>query len=241
MDKKMLKKMFSFIKDSFAFVMRGLYKITIGKAKYSRGQDYDASRYWHDRFSKYGFSLKSAGHEGLSEQENKKMYIEAARIFMSLCQEEEVNFKNVNILEIGVGTGFYTQLFYDGGAKEYTGIDITDVLFPALRRKFSNFNFIKKDVTTEKISGQFDVVVMIDVIEHIVDSAKFSYAMQNVKNCLSENGVFILAPIGKENKRFLFYERSWSLEDIKKEFPNYVFGELIPFRCEHIICIRSKK
>lgn len=150
MNKNVLKKKFSFIKDPFGFVIKGLYKITIGKIKYGKGEDYDAARYWHDRFSKYGFSLKGAGNEGLSEEENKKMYMEAAKIFMSLCQKEEVNFKNANILEIGVGTGFYTQLFYNCGAIRYTGIDITDVLFPTLRRMFRNFNFIKKDITKKK-------------------------------------------------------------------------------------------
>lgn len=82
---------------------------------------------------------------------------------------------------------------------------------------------------------------MIDVIEHIVDASKFSYAMQNVKRCLLENGILILAPIRKENKRLLFYERSWSLEAIKKEFPKYVFSELIPFRGDYILSIRNRK
>lgn len=241
MSKNISKETFSkFLSDPFGFVIRGLYKITIGKIKYGRGKDYDAVRYWHDRFSKYGFSLKAVGPEGLSEEENKKMYMEAARIFMSLCQKEEVDFKNANILEIGVGTGFCTQLLYNCGVTRYTGIDITDVLFPTLRRMFRNFSFIKKDVTTEKIDGKFDLVIMIDVIEHIVNASKLSYAMQNVKQCLSENGVFILAPIREENKRLPFYERSWSLETIKKEFSNYAFSELIPFRDDYILSIRNR-
>ena len=228
-----------FKKDPLGFVKRALYKILIGPIKYGRGNDYDAHRYWRDRFSKYGLSLRGAGDDGLSEEENEKMYVKAAEVFTDLCQRESVDFQSVRVLEIGCGTGFYTQLLCDLGVKSYVGVDITDVLFPELRKKFPQFKFVRKDIASDKIEGKFNLIVMIDVIEHIVKESKLSFAMENVKKCLLDNGVFIVSPIMDVSRRHLFYVRSWSLEDIKRRFPGHIFRELVPFRNNHILIIRK--
>lgn len=201
----MLKDILSrFKKDPLDFIRRALYKTIIGPLKYGEGNDYDAARYWRDRFSKYGQSLSGAGDEGQSEEENEKMYAEAAKVFTDLCRKEGVDFQSVSILEIGCGTGFYTQLLHNLGVKSYVGVDITDVLFPELRKKFPQFRFVRKDITSDKIEDMFDLIVMIDVIEHIVKESKLSFAMENVKNCLLANGNFIVSPIMDLSKRHLF-------------------------------------
>lgn len=228
-----------FKKNPLGFIKRVLYKLIIGPLKYSTGDDYKACKYWHDRFSKYGQSIRGSGDEGLSEEENKKMYTEAAKVFTDLCQKQKINFKNVSVLEIGCGSGFYTGLLYNLGVRNYLGVDITDVLLPELKEKFPKFRFNKKDITSDKIKGKFDLIVMIDVIEHIVNEVKFSCAMENIKNCLSERGMFIIAPIMRVSKKRLFYIRLWSLQDIKQKFSGYIFGELLPFRNNHIFTIRK--
>lgn len=218
-----------FKKDPLGFIRRALYKTLIGPLKYGKKNNYDAARYWHDRFSRYGFSYKGAGDEGSSEEENRERYAKAAKVFTDLCQRECVDFQNANasVLEIGCGTGFYTQLFHNLGVNNYVGVDITDVLFPDLKKQFPQFRFIRKDITSDKIDGKFDLIVMIDVIEHIVNEDKLSFAMENVKNCLSNNGIFIVAPLMEVSKKHLFYFRSWSLEDIKQRFSGYIFRELV--------------
>ena len=236
----MLKYILSRLKkDPLDFIRRSLYKTIIESLKYGKGNDYDAARYWHDRFSKYGLSLKGAGVEGLSEEENRKMYAEAAKVFTDLCRKENVDFQSVNVLEIGPGTGFYAQILHDLGVKSYIGIDITDILFPELRKNFSQFRFTKKDITTEKIKGKFDLIIMINVIEHIVKESKLSLAMDNIKNCLSDNGIFIVSSIKNVSKRHIFYFRSWSLQDIKQRFHGYIFSEPVPFRTDHILVIKK--
>jgi len=228
-----------FKKDPLGLMRRALDETIIGPLKYGEGNDYDAARYWHDRFSKYGLSLNGAGNAGLSEEENEKMYAEAAKVFIDLCRREGVDFQSVSVLEIGCGTGFYTQVFHNLGVKSYVGVDITDVLFSELGKKFPQFRFIRKDITSDKVEGKFDLIVMIDVIEHIVNESKFSLAMENVKNCLLANGIFVVSPIMDVSKRHLFYIRSWSLEDIKQRFSGYIFGELVPFRHNHILIVKK--
>jgi SAM-dependent methyltransferase len=229
------------VRHLFNFVKRALSKKTFGPLKYGKGSDYDALKYWEDRFSKYGHSLKGVGHEGLSEAENKKMYAEAAEVFTSICREERIDFQSVNALEIGAGNGFYTQLLHELGIKSYVGVDITDVLFPELRKKFPHFGFVRKDICSDRIEGKFDLIVMIDVIEHIVTEPKLSFCMENVRNCLADNGVFIVAPMTATSRRSLFYVRSWALEDIQRRFPGYVFSEPVPFRSGFILVVRKPK
>jgi 2-polyprenyl-3-methyl-5-hydroxy-6-metoxy-1,4-benzoquinol methylase len=228
-----------FLEDPLGFVKRVFHKTVTGPLKYGKGNDYDSYQYWHDRFSKYGLSLRSAGDEGLREKENERMYAEAARVFIDLCQREDIDFENVHALEIGCGTGFYTKLLHDLGVKNYVGVDITDIFFSELRTTFPHFKFAKKDITLDQVKGEFDLIVMIDVIEHIVNEDKLSCSMNNVKACLRDGGVFILAPIASMSRRHLFYLRSWALEDIKRRFTGHIFSELVPFRSGYIVVIRK--
>jgi SAM-dependent methyltransferase len=223
----------------FSLLKRILYKTLIGPARYGRREGYDYARYWNDRFSKYGESLRGAGHEGLSEEKNKEMYREAARTFAEVCEKEGVDFNSARVLDIGCGTGFYSQLLYDLGVKHYVGMDVADVLFPQLARRFPEYEFRKGDITGEKVRGEFDLVLMIDVIEHIVEESKLSSAMDNVRDCMGKKGVFVVSGMRDISKKHLFYLRWWSVEDIKKRFPGYEHGTPIPFRDSYILAIKK--
>lgn len=221
-----MKKIFrKLIKAPFSFIKRAIFKTIIGPIKYRKNDDYDAERYWKDRFSKYGLSLKGSGNEGLSEKENKNRYLDLAEILTKIFTEEGINLKSTNILDIGCGTGFFTEMFHDLKAKQYTGIDITNVLFPRLREKYSEYVFLKMDITSENIDGKYDLILMIDVIEHIVNESKLISTMENIKRSLNKEGVFIVAPLQKKSKKRFFYLKSWSSSDLKQLFSEYTIKE----------------
>ncbi|MBW4615765.1 MAG: class I SAM-dependent methyltransferase [Desmonostoc vinosum HA7617-LM4] len=221
------------------FVKTVLYKLIMGPVIYGQGDDYDAGRYWRDRLSKYGKSIRGVGDESLSENDNHKAYAEAAKIFIDYLLKQNVDFNTARVLEIGCGTGFYTQILFDLGVKNYLGVDITDVLFPQLQQKFTDFKFIKKDITTDNISGEFDLVVMIDVIQHIVKESKFQSAMNQVKSHLSNNGVFLIAPLLKIKKRVMFYLSDWTIDNLKYCFQNDQVSEPVLFRTGYLIAVRK--
>ncbi len=227
-----------FEKDPFGFVTRGLYKTIIGPIKYGRADGYDAEWYWRDRFSNYGRSFRAVGDEGLSHTENRRMYAQAANVFADMCRREAIDFEKARVLEIGCGAGFYTRLLRDRGVGSYLGVDITDVFFSKLRKKFPGFQFVRKDITADRVEGTFNLVIMIDVIEHIVTDRKFAAAMERVKSCLANDGVFVVSPLVERRPRRLFYQRFWSLADIKPRFPGYAFGKLTPFRSGQMLTIR---
>lgn len=231
-----------FIKDPVGFIKRVFYKKFVGPKKYGKGNDYDAARYWEDRLSKYGdSSLRGVGDEGKSEKDNIREYARDEKAFTEFCNRFKVDFANASVLDIGCGSGFYTDILNRLGVRDYTGIDITDALFEKHKKSFPNYKFIKKDFTTEKHDGQYDLIIMIEVLEHIVNDDKLSFAMENVKRCLKEGGVFIISSIWESGGRHMFYVRKWTVDEIKTRFDGYEITELVPFRGSFMVGIKRTR
>ncbi len=228
-----------FWRDPPGFMARAFYKLFIAPFRYRTRGGYDAGRYWQDRFEKHGLSLRGVGDEGLSEVDNERMYRKAAEDFLALCRRENVDFPNVRVLEIGCGNGFYTSLLAEHGVRSYVGVDITDVFFPELGKRHPDFEFVRKDITADPLDGKFDLILMIDVIEHITGPDRLHAAFDNVKGCLANGGVFMVAPVPEKGKRSLFYVRFWSYEDIVRDFTGFDVREPVPFRYNRMLAIRK--
>jgi len=228
-----------FLKNPFGTLRRALQKKVIGPLKYGRGRGYDAEAYWRDRFARYGLSLRGAGDEGLSEEQNRQEYRKVGELFLSLCRDEKIDLASADVAEIGVGTGFYTGILHGAGARKYTGYDITDVLFPQLRQSFGGYQFIQQDVTSVPLGKQYDLIVMMDVVEHIVEESRLAAAMQHVKEALKPGGVLILSGVLKESRRYLFYVHAWTAQDILKHFAGFRWKGPIPYRSNYALVIRK--
>jgi len=205
--------------------------------RYLTPNGHNAEQYWQDRLSKYGFDLKGVCRIDLPYKENAKQCLKAKEHFLSLCYAEKIDFRKCRMLDIGCGTGFYARIFLESGGRQYLGVDITEVLFSKLRQDFPEFKFQRLDIATESLDGQFDLIIMIDVTQHITKDDKFSFAMQNIKSHLSEGGVFIVTSWVSSKARRSFYEVSRPLEAYKKEFPDYRFSKPLPFRDKFIFSI----
>lgn len=228
--------------DPIGFFRRAFYKTFVAPLKYRTKDGYDAARYWSDRFARYGSSLKGVGDEGLSEQTNRAMYEKASAAFRDLCRQEGIDIASARVLEIGCGNGFYTALLKEQGVSHYLGLDITDTLFPTLTARFPGFQFNRQDITTDVLEGTFDLILMIDVIEHIVTEEKLDFAMSNVQRCLAGNGKFMVAPVVAQRRHSLFYVRFWTVDDIKNRLSACLFGEPKPFRDDSLLIVtRSPK
>jgi 2-polyprenyl-3-methyl-5-hydroxy-6-metoxy-1,4-benzoquinol methylase len=234
-----MNNLMKLLRDPFGLLGRLIYKIFFAPLKYRERHGYDAEKYWQDRFSKYGLSMKGVGDEGLSEEDNERMYQEAAQAFLALCQRERIDFPNTRVLEIGCGNGFYAHLLAEQKVQSYVGVDITDVFFPELEKKHPDFEFVRKDVTADELNGEFDLIIMIDVIEHITTPDKLKTAFDNVKGHLAKGSIFMVAPVSDKSKRSLFYVRFWSLDDIAPNFVGFKMGEPVPFRHNHILAIKK--
>lgn len=207
---------------------RAFRKLIIYPFKYKKGKDYKAEQYWKDRFERHGSVLKAVGHEGLSEEENRKDYEAAADLVLGILEKEGRDKKNIKVLEIGSGTGFYTRKLRAAGFENLTSVDITNHFFSELRKELPQITFIQKDISSESLEESYDIILMIDVVQHIVNPNKFRFAMGNISDHLNKNGTFLISGLkGNNGGKQLFYVQSWKQDEIsaaldlhlKEEFP----------------------
>jgi len=237
-----IRKMLQGLKNNpVDFLKRVLFKTVIGPLKYCKKDGYDASRYWGDRFSKYGIEYKGAGDESISNEENEKVYQRAQEEFRKVFEKETIDIKNAKILEIGVGAAFFTKLLFEMGAQHVMGVDITEVLFEQHKAKFPHYSFVKKDITADTIEGDFDIVTMIDVVQHITKREKVTAAMQTIKKCLKSGGKFFIGPLTAQNKKHHFYVNNWSADTIKQHFEDCHSHKLFPFKGSYLLIIEKSE
>ncbi len=229
----------SFLRNPIAFAIRAVKKLTLERWKYATQEGYDAEQYWGDRFKKYGLNLRGPGHDGQSIQENELSYHDAERVFRGLCHDEGIDFKNARVMEIGCATGFYAGIFQSLGSGDYMGIDVTDVLFPELQKRFERFRFAKTDISLSALPREpkFNVATLIDVAQHIVTRPKFEFALGNIDQSLAPRGKFIFsADLEKSSTIHAFYETQWVVDDFRKCLPHHVFSPPRRFRDKYLVC-----
>ena len=163
--------------------------------------DYEVPQeYWESRLSNK-FDLTGVGYASLGIKYNEYLYAARYRALLQTFNKTGIRPKGKSILEVGCGTGFYTEIFSLLGANHYTGLDITDVSTKKLQGKYPNYIFLQKDISAEQLSfdRNFDLVFAADVLFHIVDDKKFNQAIQNIGTVVKAGGWFILSDIFPEN------------------------------------------
>jgi SAM-dependent methyltransferase len=214
-----------FLRRPVGTLVRGFNKLLIAPRRYAIGDDYDAARYWEDRFRKHGPSLASVGDEGMNEAEIRSAYDSQAGDIFAMLEQAGIVLAPARLLEIGCGNGYYAERLRERGVTRYQGVDITDAFFPLLRQRFPGFDYQRGDITADRVAGEFDVVLMIDVIEHIVTEGKLMSALANVAAMTAKGGVLVLAPVAPRGRRSLFYVRFWAQDDVMRGLPGFAVVE----------------
>ncbi|MDD4531284.1 MAG: class I SAM-dependent methyltransferase [Candidatus Pacebacteria bacterium] len=207
---------------------------------FGQDDDYKAEEYWRARFSRFGTGLRGVGYATKSEETNLLMYKRAVGTLSDFIKKEGINLSDSKILDVGCGQGFYAKFFSDAGIKDYTGLDITDILFGQLIQKYPGYRFIKGDVSARYIEGEFDLILMIDVTQHIVNDEKFVFAMRNVESHLRKGGhIIVTSYLAKEPRKISFSNKARTMDDYKNIFgKGFQFGEPVPFRDKYIFSIK---
>ena len=202
---------------------------------------YRPAKYWKERHAKYGLDLRGVGNCSLSLEINEKAYLEAGKVFLDLCNQVGIDFKTVRILDVGCGNGFYSRIFREQGGMDYLGIDITDELLPTLRKEFPGFYFQKLDIAKKKLRTTFDLIIMIDVTQHIVSDKRFSFAMQNIRSHLTNGGTFIVTSwLSEKRVQRKPHEVARPMNYYTKEFDGCRFTDPTSFRDKYIFAVTKK-
>jgi 2-polyprenyl-6-hydroxyphenyl methylase/3-demethylubiquinone-9 3-methyltransferase len=111
-------------------------------------------------------------------------------------------FKNLNLLDVGCGGGLIAEPMTRLGAK-VTGIDASEknINVAKFHAEQMNLKINYLRATPEKLNEQFDVILCLEIIEHVADVDLF------IKSCaklLKKNGIIFFATLNRTAKSFLF-------------------------------------
>ena len=112
--------------------------------------------------------------------------------------------KNINILDIGCGGGLLTEPMSRLGAN-VTGIDASEknikIAKAHLIKSKLKINYICSSPEKFKINKKFDVVLNMEIVEHVEDLELF---IKKSSEHLKINGIMFIATLNKTLKSYLF-------------------------------------
>jgi len=210
--------------------------------------NYKPRKFWNELLSD-SFDLRGVGHYRLSEDENRAMY-EAKRAII----EQEIAAHRLpigagtDVLEIGVGVGYWTEFLRGLGVRRYTGNDIAQVSVDRMSVRYPDYAFVCGDAGDITLPvAAFDVAFMIDVTQHITDDTRFARAMHNVWAALKPGGVFFVTYWDPGTNKFLSTRLRLNRIEKPRGVDAYLaaFGSgativsQVPFNDKHLMLVRK--
>lgn len=119
---------------------------------------------WYSADDYYANPDRNAGYEDYSQLKGGliKTYIKRNRTINA-----ERLFKKKQILEIGCGLGYYPETLEPKFALNYTGLDLNKTAIKTIRGK--GYKGVVGDISALPETAQYDIVIMFDVLEHILE------------------------------------------------------------------------
>lgn len=115
--------------------------------------------------------------------------------------EENITSRNIKILgadvlEIGCGTGTFTDLFILNGAKSFKGIDLSERMIEKAKQKSINENYkVPVEFVVDSLENfannnkcKFDIIQSSSFLHHLSD---ISFGIESIKSMLKPGGVYI--------------------------------------------------
>ena len=119
-------------------------------------------------------------------------------------KNNNIPLKGVNILDIGCGGGLLSEPMCRLGAS-VTGIDASmkNINIAKIHAKKDNLkiNYLCSSPEKLKIKKKFDVILNMEIIEHVED---IQFFLNSCSKLLKKNGVMFVATINKTLKSYLF-------------------------------------
>ena len=135
---------------------------------------------------------------------NRISYIKENIIESFKIDEKTTPLKNIDLLDIGCGGGLLSEPMSRLGAN-VTGIDaslknIEVAKYHAKKNKL-NIEYLKASPENFKIKKKFDVILNMEVIEHVED---VNFFINQSSNLLKKDGIMFVATLNKTLKSYVF-------------------------------------
>lgn len=165
---------------------------------------FEMGNYWTQRIEN-DFDLSTIGYKGLGVKYNNWLYHKRAKVVNNVIRNYLNIDDNLKIIELGVGDGFFVNLWKQKGVKNLIGIDITEQSVSTLSQIYPEYNFRMCDISSQNfcINTKFDVVSSFDILFHIVDDEKFEMAIKNISNLLSKNSVLLITDVIYDDLKYV--------------------------------------
>lgn len=156
---------------------------------------FNPKQYWDERLDTIK-GLEGVGFKKLGQPFNKWAYKVRKHVFLKQVKKLPLDFKKINVLDIGSGTGFYIQVWKELGAQKITGVDITPTAVKNLKTTFPNQHFFLSDIGDKNFNENkeyetYDLISAMDVLFHIVDDKRFEDSVANISSITKPGGYFV--------------------------------------------------
>ena len=131
-------------------------------------------------------------------------YIKDNIIYSFRLKSKQKPLQKINILDIGCGGGLLSEPMARLGAN-VTGIDASDknIKIAKLHAKKNklNINYFCSSPEKLKIKKKFDVILNMEIIEHVED---INFFIKSCSKLLKKNGLMFVATLNKTLKSYVF-------------------------------------
>jgi len=131
-----------------------------------------------------------------------KYIIREIKKHFKINPDQDLPFKNLSIIDIGCGGGLVTEPMARLGAK-IIGIDasLNNIEAAKLHAKKMNLNIDYNVNTPENINSSYDVILCLEIIEHVSDVNLF---IKSCEKILKKNGIIFFATLNRTIKSFVY-------------------------------------
>lgn len=151
---------------------------------------YDPETYWAERYRE--IDITKSGHVDLPEVYNAWLYRRKKERLLQGLRNAGFDPRGASVLEIAAGTGVYVEMWKSLGIGRLTGIDLSQNAMDALKVRYPEFDFHKRDLSEPglaELTGRgHDLVTAVDVLYHVVDDGRFPVALENLAASVRPGG-----------------------------------------------------
>jgi SAM-dependent methyltransferase len=157
---------------------------------------YQPSVYWEDRAQRFageGAGLAAVCAYGMPEFYNRAIQLEQRLALRRWLAVEP----GTRVLDVGCGVGRWSRLLAAQGA-EVTGVDLSPTMIAQAQRRAAaqgvagRCSFRVQDLSELDVDGQFDVVLGVTVLQHILDPGRLRAAVRGMVARLVPGGRMIV-------------------------------------------------
>jgi SAM-dependent methyltransferase len=157
---------------------------------------YRPGAYWEDRarrFAGEGAGLAAVCAYGMPEFYNRAIHLEQRLALRPWLKVQP----GTRVLEVGCGVGRWSRLLAANGA-HVTGVDLSPTMIAQAQRRAAaegvadRCHFRVQDLSRLDVGRQFDLVLGVTVLQHILDPDLLRAAVRNMTAHLAPGGRMIL-------------------------------------------------